>query len=50
MQSPTQNSQEGKLNEYEVKADTLTSIDEEHESKSSENVYEKIEYLENLKE
>ena len=36
--------------EYDIKADTLTSIDEEHESKQSENVYDKIEYLEKLKE
>ena len=34
----------------EIKADTLTSIEESHESKSDENIQDKIEYLENLKE
>jgi len=34
----------------EIKADTLTSIEESHESKSDQNISEKIEYLEHLKE
>jgi len=34
----------------DIRADTLTSIEESHESKSDQNIQDKIEYLEHLKE
>lgn len=34
----------------DIKYDTLTSIEESRESKSDQNIQEKIEYLEHLKE